>query len=164
MAELTSENQQFYFRIKRHKLTIFLKAHGNDKILSLKKELVRILDDKEYKDPAKIRLLKADNNNPPVYTSLDREGETVNSHGLSDEQILYLSYWDDKIGKFESVSVEWPEPDEDDDEDEDDEEVDEDDHAEGDTYHQQVKVDDNISMAEDDDISMEEDGKGKARA
>ncbi|CAG8578350.1 5179_t:CDS:2, partial [Diversispora eburnea] len=77
---------------------VFLKALGNDKILSLKEELVRILDDKGNGDPTKIRLLKADNNNPPVYTSLDREGETVNSYGLSDEQILYLSYWDDKIG------------------------------------------------------------------
>ncbi|CAG8590370.1 9429_t:CDS:2 [Acaulospora morrowiae] len=94
------ENQHYYFRIKRRKLTIFLTANGNDKISTLKKEIIKILDDNDIRDPTKIKLLKSDNSNPPVYTSLDMEGETVNSYGLSDEQILYLTFWDDSNGKF----------------------------------------------------------------
>ncbi|CAG8756131.1 10794_t:CDS:1, partial [Cetraspora pellucida] len=48
----------------------------------------------------KIKLYRADNSNPPNFTSLEpsQNGEdpSIAKLGLVDEQILYLVYWDDK--------------------------------------------------------------------
>src|SRR5438270_514218 len=61
-----SSNQQVYFRVKRHKSTIFLPAKTTDKILTLKKNIIKILGDSEKIDPKKLKLLiSADDSEPP---------------------------------------------------------------------------------------------------
>ncbi|CAG8768035.1 22876_t:CDS:2, partial [Racocetra persica] len=89
--------------------TLFVTANGNDKISQLKKDIL-----KQLGIDIKIKLYRADNSNPPNFTSLEptQNGEdpSIAKLGLVDEQILYLVFWDDKNGRFENVSFELPEP------------------------------------------------------
>ncbi|CAG8544102.1 27164_t:CDS:2, partial [Dentiscutata erythropus] len=92
--EKERELQQFYFRVKRHKSTLFVTANGSDKVSQLKKEII-----KQLSIDVKIKLYRADNSNPPNFTSLESqngEDTTIAKLGLIDEQILYLVFWDDK--------------------------------------------------------------------
>lgn len=95
--EKERELQQYYFRVKRHKSTLFVTAIGSDKISQLKNEILKQLD-----IDIKIKLYRADNSNPPNFTSLEppQNGEepSIAKLGLVDEQILYLVFWDDKNG------------------------------------------------------------------
>ncbi|GBC07175.1 hypothetical protein RclHR1_00730024 [Rhizophagus clarus] len=142
-------SNQVYFRVKRHKSTIFLPAKITDKILTLKKNIIKILGDSEKIDPKKIKLLiSTDDSEPPLsYSTLDRDEDTVGQSGLKDEQVLFLCLWDDNLGQWENVSVEYPDPYDEAVEDED-EPMDEDDE-----------------MNEKNDLdTILEDGKGKAKA
>ncbi|UZO13727.1 uncharacterized protein OCT59_005216 [Rhizophagus irregularis] len=89
---------QVYFRVKRHKSTIFLPAKTTDKILTLKKNIIKILDSEKL-DSKKIKLLiSTDDSEPPLsYSSLDRDEDTVAQSGLKDEQVLFLCLWDDNL-------------------------------------------------------------------
>ncbi|CAG8705556.1 34749_t:CDS:10, partial [Gigaspora margarita] len=92
--EKERELQQYYFRVKRHKSTLFVTASGSDKVSQLKKEII-----KQLGIDVKIKLYRADNSNPPNFTSLESqsgEDPTIAKLGLADEQILYLVFWDDK--------------------------------------------------------------------
>ncbi|EXX79482.1 hypothetical protein RirG_005150 [Rhizophagus irregularis DAOM 197198w] len=103
----------------------------------------------EKLDSKKIKLLiSTDDSEPPLsYSSLDRDEDTVAQSGLKDEQVLFLCLWDDNLGQWENVSVEYPDPYDEAVEDED-EPMDEDDE-----------------MNEKNDIdTILEDGKGKAKA
>ncbi|CAI2175563.1 692_t:CDS:2 [Funneliformis geosporum] len=140
---------QIYFRVKRHKTTIFLQAKITDKILTLKKNIIKILGDSEKRDPKKLQLLIStdDSESPVSYSILDKDEDTVNQLGLKDDQILFLCFWDDNLDQWENVAVEYPDP-----------------------YDEVVEEDE--PMEEDDDINEKndletislEDGKGKARA
>ncbi|KAG9287710.1 hypothetical protein G9A89_004113 [Geosiphon pyriformis] len=99
---------QRYFRVKYQKTTYFLNASTTDKLSTVKNNLAKMLGDD--RDPKRIRLSTSNFNNPPAYIALDKDNDTIEKLKLEDEQILFLSFWDENDRKWEPIQVEWPDP------------------------------------------------------
>ncbi|ORY82227.1 hypothetical protein LY90DRAFT_282222 [Neocallimastix californiae] len=90
-------------KVKRQKTIIFIEAYVTDNILTIKNKICKAL--RNEKEPSDIRLQLESHKFPnEQYSSLDDDA-TIGELGLSNNTILYMTYWISKDGEWEVVDV-----------------------------------------------------------
>ncbi|KAL6612567.1 hypothetical protein U3516DRAFT_901557, partial [Neocallimastix sp. 'constans'] len=78
-------------KVKRQKTIIFIEAYVTDNILTIKNKICKAL--RNEKEPSDIRLQLESHKFPnEQYSSLDDDA-TIGELGLSNNTILYMTYW-----------------------------------------------------------------------
>jgi len=98
-------------KVKRQKTIIFIEAYVSDTILTIKNKICKAL--RNEKEPSDIRLQLESHRIPnEQYSSLDDDA-TIEELGLSNNTILYMTFWISKdagTGEWEVVDVPKYEP------------------------------------------------------
>ncbi|KAK9679282.1 hypothetical protein K7432_016334 [Basidiobolus ranarum] len=96
----------FCFRVKYKKVTVFVEAEGKDTVEKVKEKIGKCL--KDPKSPQEIRLYSKGNKPNSTSYEILPDNKTVIQLELEDDQILFATFCID--GQWETVKVVEPEP------------------------------------------------------